>query len=96
MLRDGGCPSTHYFAAAHDLGTDLDQHLWQRGQRSVFHFFRQRQSPLVAMNGSQGRRNLSLLFPQQATFGLGQIQAPACRRRDGLADAVQIEVVRLT
>ncbi len=66
-------------AMAHDFGTDLDQHLWQRGQRSVFHFFRQRQSPLVAMNGSQGRRNLSLLFPQQATFN-GRYPI-ACRRR---------------
>ena len=29
---------------AHDLGPDLDQHLWQRGQRPVFHFFRQSES----------------------------------------------------
>ncbi len=35
-------------AMSHDLRADLDELLWQRGQRSVFHFFRQRQSPLLA------------------------------------------------
>ncbi len=30
------------------------------------------------------------LCPQQQTFGLGQFQAPTCRRRDGLADTIKV------
>ncbi len=36
-----------------------------------------------------------LLIPQQQTFGLGQIQAPACRRRNGLADTIKVAGIGL-
>ncbi len=35
------------------------------------------------------------LCPQKQTFGLGQIQAPACRRRNGLADTIKVAGIGL-
>ena len=32
----------------------------------------------------------NLLYPQEQTFGQGQVQAPACRSRDGFADAIGV------
>ncbi len=36
-----------------------------------------------------------MLSPQQRTFGLGQIQAPACRRRDGFAHTIKVAGIGL-
>ncbi len=47
-------------------------------------------SLLMATSRHSVAQNRLLLYPQQRTFGLGQIETPACRCRDGLTDAVQI------
>ena len=47
------------------------------------------------MNRHPVARNRLPFCPQQRTFGLGQIQAPACRRRDGLADTIKVAGIGL-
>ncbi len=37
-------PESDIAVVVHELGADLDQYLWQRDQRPVFHFFRQSES----------------------------------------------------
>ncbi len=53
------------------------------------------ESLLMATSRHSAAQNRLLLYPQQRTFGLGQIQAPTCRRRNGLADIIKVAGIGL-